>query len=200
MSRLKQSAMIPLLVASLLLVGACGSSDDRATPAGDAATTTATGESQDDGDTTAGDDESNGGDSTTPETTSATADEPTELSGSYCDMAKQAEDDTYSLDMDATDPDKALSDMKKSFGDSLDNGKALRSAAPAAIADEIDAVLDALETANPKIQAATSMDEAINAFSGVMDPQFIEHANKISAYDEAECGIDTGTLMTPSGE
>ncbi|HET8929829.1 MAG TPA: hypothetical protein VFN21_04145 [Acidimicrobiales bacterium] len=198
MSRLKQSAMIPLLVASLLFVGACSSGDDSAS-SDDTTSTIAFTKAPDDGaeGTSDSDDSDADADATT---TSAAADEPVELSGSYCDMAKQAEDDTYSLDMDATDPDKALTDMKKGFGESLDNGKALRSAAPAAIADDIDAVLDALETANPKIQGATSMDEAMTAFSGVMDPEFIEHANKISAYDEAECGIDAGTLMTPSDD
>lgn len=196
MSRLKQSAMLPLLIVSLLLVGACGSSDDSASSDGTTSTIALT-KAPDDGDEGTNDSDDSDAAATT---TSAAADEPVELSGSYCDMAKQAEDDTYSLDMDATDPDKALADMKRGFGDSLDNGKALRSAAPAAIADDIDAVLDALETANPKIQAATSMDEALNAFSGVMDPEFIEHANKISAYDEAECGIEAGTLMTPSDD
>lgn len=82
----------------------------------------------------------------------------------------------------------------------MKNGKALRSQAPAAIAYDIDAVLDALEKANPAIQAATTMDEMMTAYSGATDEDFMEHANKISAYDEAECGNASDAPVSPSDD
>lgn len=109
MRRTERSPLIALLVASLLLLGACGSGGDGASSDGTASTISLTEVPEDSPTTT----DTGGSGDDTPETTTKTSDEAVELSGSYGDMAKHADDDTYSFALDADDPDKALATQSR---------------------------------------------------------------------------------------
>lgn len=200
MHRTSRTAMVALLCASLLFVAACGSGDDGASSPD---TTVASLELSRTPDTGApvGSADSPTDDGTAPPTSTTGGDGvPIELTGSYCEMAAQAEDQTYSFDFDADDPAKALLEAKEGFATSVATGRILRDAAPAAIAADVDAILEALEQANPRVQAATSMDEVAQAFSNAIDDDFMTHANNVSDYDRDECGIEPDSEPSPSDD
>ncbi len=197
MSRRRRSTLAGLVLASLLFFGACGSGVDTATVSERARTsTTAAAEPDSDGrpSTTRRPDTDVAGtaaDSTVP------SDDEEELSGSYCDLARQADENGPEIDLTSPDKAKALASLKVSYAQGLKTGKALQDVAPDTIADDIDAMVDVVTETNPKVQAATNIDQAVKALRSGMDAGYTAHANKVTEYDRTECGIDSGRPLTP---
>lgn len=193
MSLLRRSLVLPVLTASLLLVGACSASTTTGTKAKTSATTAAASQST----TSRGasqTESTNAATSTTVASHANTGDGKVHLSGSFCDMIKQVSSEMESLmtPSSSTDPADQLKNLKQVWANIADAYHQIQRKAPAEIKDDIDFGVKAIDQINERVQKLTSMepDEIAKIGGDLGSPEAQKHDDNLNAYAKDKCGFD----------
>lgn len=199
MTRLSRSLAIPALSAGLVLFGACSASTSSATKTStkDNKSTTTVGKKAGQSTTTAG------GMSTTTVTTvtsdtTATTGGGGPVSGSFCELDKQATAKSDEVFAPPTGTDQAanLEKLKKGWAELIDIIEQIKAVAPAEIKADVDFLAAQQEKINVEIQKLKSLDQAdmtsLGKRAGVEfnTPEADEHNSRITTYEKDKCGID----------
>ena len=172
MPNVRRALALPILIAGLTIVSACGSSGSTAK----GAATNSTPKSV----ASAGSSGSSGGN--------------VHLTGSFCDMAKQFTSTKNGIfsDSTSTDPTVQLKNLKQGFANASDALNQLDAKAPAAIKADVDYVVQQFETVNAQVQKLTAYDatQLSKVTSSLDSPEAQKHSNSLDAYTKSKCGID----------
>ena len=192
MSHLRRLLALPVLAASVLLVGACSTSTSTGTKAKTSATTSVASQS------------TTGGASKTEPTNAATATTAAgeaspgkgkvHLTGSFCDMIKHVDSQMKELfsPTGSTDPADQLKDLKHLYGNIADAYHQLQGNAPSEVKADVDFGVRSVDQINEQVQNLTTFDmEKISTFARDMDtPEAQKHSDNLDAYAKDKCGLD----------
>jgi hypothetical protein len=217
MARLHRTFALSVLAASLVLLGACGSSSssgEKAAPKGSGATTTVAKPGDKSNTTMAPATTVAGG--TAPGTTTRGGSSPDttvkstpskggkiQLSGSFCDMIKQLDaqqSDVFAPEAGA-DPATSLKNLKEAFANLVDVLKQLQAKAPAQIKADVDYMVTAFDKVNAQVQKMTTYGpEELSAITGsdFDSPEAQKHSDNLDAYTKDTCGFDPNADTTGS--
>lgn len=184
MQRLGRSFAVPVLAASLMLLGACSSSTSSGakSTAKDTKVTTTAGSS-----TTAKAPK----DSTA--TTSGGGD--VKASGSYCDMVKKINAKAAEIfaPQQGSDPAASLKNLQDGMASFIDLAHQVQAKAPAEIQTDVDFRVKEFEKLNALVQKLDAYSpEALASMTGegLNSAEAKQHDDRIEAYEKNTCGID----------
>lgn len=196
MTRLSRSLAIPVLSAGLVLFGACSASTSSATKTStkDNKSITTVGKKAGQSTTTAGEMST----TTVTSDTTATTGGGGPVSGSFCELDKQATAKSDEVFAPPTGTDQAanLEKLKKGWAELIDIIEQIKAVAPAEIKADVDFLAAQQEKINVEIQKLKSLDQAdmtsLGKRAGVEfnTPEADEHNSRITTYEKDKCGID----------
>ena len=177
MPNVRRALALPILVAGLTVVSACGSSSSVGAKAKSAATAAP---------------------STTASTTSSagTVDSggTTQLTGSFCDMLNQFTKvkDGIFAGTASTDPAVMLKSMKQGFANATAGLHQLDAKAPPAIKPDLDYTVQQFDSLNAQVQKLTSYspEELSKITSNLDSPEASKHSQNLAKYAQTTCGVN----------
>lgn len=181
MPKFRRAVALPVLLAGLTIVSACGSSSSSGAKAksGDTKPSTTVAATSP---------------STAPRGGGDTSG-PVQLTGSFCERVKQYSTMLSSFTRpDTTDPTAMLATVTKEIDKTNEAMPQIVASAPASIKADVQAVADAYASLGSKVNALKKYDpaEISKITSSLNSPELNEHTKKLNEYTKSKCDIDMG--------